>query len=457
MPEYLTVSLDRKPWNTIEESVHSFMYTLTSLLGFTLGYLYCQKMPPNRRFLVEGLLVILPNVLNSTVNVKFNDWFCVVSIVLILYRVWRTRFWQELDNRTFDVGKRPVVFTLLRSNAYIGVCAAILAVDFPLFPHACRKSRYFGASVMDLGIGVFVWNMGLVSHRARNLRDLGRLPKVVAPLLVLGLGRTLIISLINYNQDEHEYGTHLNAFFMLGFTKLFGSLCTLAVRSDWQLLPLSLGILFLQELGLQMGLSNFVMSESAGRENLLTANREGLSALPGCIGLYIFSIYFAKWYTSKQTLSYVEMRRKLCQMLIMSISSWCLVFVSAHVLGIARVTFSAGYNIWVFATCASLLLIYMLLYELALKPSNQEAQQQLIGDAEAPTKTQQIQLPMFVEALNMNGLLHFMLSNLLTGFVNMTLKPDERNRFESVLIMTIYMLSSSCVSFVLYRRGIRIA
>ncbi|KAI8037777.1 hypothetical protein M5D96_009278, partial [Drosophila gunungcola] len=63
------------------------------------------------------------------------------------------------------------------ATAYNGTCAAILAVDFKCFPNEYSKSVFYGSSAMDMGIGLFVMTMGLVSNRARNLADLRKLPR----------------------------------------------------------------------------------------------------------------------------------------------------------------------------------------------------------------------------------------------------------------------------------------
>ncbi|KAH8358342.1 hypothetical protein KR200_003421 [Drosophila serrata] len=443
-------SVDLKSWWSVTNSVYSFLAIWPSFLGFILSRLLCGHLPQHsaRRFLLEFILIGIPTVVLITVGSDYNTTYSLVVFIVILVYLYANADGDSSLKAKYEVGKRPIVFTLLRATAYNGTCAAILAVDFYSCPLEYRKSRKFGASAMDMGIGMFVVTMGLVSNRAKGLADLRKLPRSVVPLLVLGLARTIVITAIDYHQDKTEYGKHLNAFFILGLTKLIGSFYTLLVKSDKHLLPLALGLLFLHELVLQLGLSEFVMS-SAPHDGYFSANREGLSSLHGCVALYLLSIYLSKWYTAQDHLSYQELASKLKKLLVAAVFCWILAFSSAFLTGIARVTFSFGYVIWIFGICLSLIVIYAFFFEL-----KQVGNQKLIGDGDKVTSQS---LPTFVESLNMNGLTHFMLSNFLTGLVNLVLNPGNRNDIECVVILSAYMFVSAGIVFIMLKKRIRVA
>ncbi|EDW25363.1 GL26555 [Drosophila persimilis] len=440
MEQYLSVDqevsvLNKKSWNSIIESVDSLITTLPVMIGFVLSRMLCGHLPrlSTRRFLLEYMLVAIPAVIVFTVG---SDFFHMYSIVSFLALVWylRPRRELELRNTKYEVGKRPLVFTLLRAICNCGTSVAILMVDFPVFPVRFRKSRTFGASAMDMGIGIFVVTMGLVSHRARNLTDLKKLPRAVVPLLLLGLGRTTVISMINYNHDVHEYGIHMNAFFILGLTKLFGSLCSLLANSDLQLLGLAMGILSMHELVLQLGLCDYVMSDTVPRLGFLSSNREGLSSLPGCVALY-----------PVQHL----LRQVLKRVLLIAVVLWVMVILSAFLSGIARVTFNFGYVIWILFISVVIILNCAFFFELAFVQTRPT-----FGDCHKETANS---LPTFVESLNMNGLSYFLLSNFFTGMVNIFFDPNNRSNSESVLILLAYVLICSMMVFIMHKKRIRIA
>lgn len=185
--------------------------------------------------------------------------------------------------------------------------------------------------------------------------------------------------------------------------------------------------------------------KSPPRKGFFDSNREGLSSLPGSIALYTLSNYCAKWYMSKDQLNITQFRQKLLRILCAALVSWALVAVSALGFGIARVTFNTGYVMWLLAVCITMVLIFEFCFEFALSG-------RLNSDY-----TQASVVPSFTEALNMNGLTFFMITNLLTGLVNMTLSPSDRNIVECILILTTYMLISCGVVQVLFLRHIRIA
>ncbi|TDG53479.1 hypothetical protein AWZ03_000294 [Drosophila navojoa] len=431
------------PWAILRDSLSVLPIILPTLLGLTLSQLLCHRLSQRSlcRFLLEFLLIALPTVCSNTVTSSYNNHYCILVSTLIALLLLRCGTWREAAaTHVYEVGKKPPAITLLRAASYICTGCVILAVDFRAFPIAWRKSREYGAALMDIGIGMFVMSMGVVSQRAQNLADIRRVLKVVFPLLLLGLARTVVITLINYQQDEHEYGKHLNAFFTLGLTKLLASLCSLLARSDKQLLPLSLAILVLHELLLQQGLSAYVMSPG-NRDNFLSANREGLSALPGCTSLYLLSAWGGRWYKAMDKLNYGQFLIKLRKMLLVTAAAWLLVFASVFPCGIARVTFNAGYVLWLFGIGTLLLLLCSFLFELCLM---------------SPTE-KLTPLPTLVETINLNGLTYFMICNFLTGLVNLTLNPGERSSGECVAILMFYMLLSMGMVYVLFRKGIRIA
>jgi len=135
-----------------------------------------------------------------------------------------------------------MALSVLRALTHLITAICILAIDFGSFYRPYRKSRQYGAKLMDTGIGLFVFTMAMVSRRSRHLSDFRRSVIYSAmPLILLGLARTVAILTLGYGQDAHEYGQHLNAFFTLGFTKILGALVSLLARRDLHLLPLGLG------------------------------------------------------------------------------------------------------------------------------------------------------------------------------------------------------------------------
>lgn len=203
----------------------------------------CRRFSATTCYLVEFPFIVVPGVLFVTVAHEYSLHFTVFMILAVGCFIAVTGALQRARNRTFfELGTRSTTLTVGRAMNHLITAICILAIDFQSFHRPFRKSKLFGAQLMDTGIGFFVMTMGVVSRRPRNFVELRRnVLHSAAPLILLGLARTVAIGLTGYGQDEHEYGKHLNAFFTLGLTKLFGSLLSYFLCNDSHLLPAGLG------------------------------------------------------------------------------------------------------------------------------------------------------------------------------------------------------------------------
>lgn len=112
--------------------------------------------------------------------------------------------------------------TIYRSHMMLITIACILAVDFPIFPRELGKCETWGASLMDLGVGSFVFSLGVVSAgpylRPTRPALLSILRKDMAkslPLFALGMIRVISVKLTAYPEHVTEYGVHWNFFLTL--------------------------------------------------------------------------------------------------------------------------------------------------------------------------------------------------------------------------------------------------
>ncbi|KAJ1453581.1 GWT1-domain-containing protein [Pelagophyceae sp. CCMP2097] len=104
-----------------------------------------------------------------------------------------------------------------RSAQAVSVAIVILACDFRAFPRRHLKTEAFGFSLMDLGVGSFVFGNALVADR----RSHAPLKRGAAPLAVLGLLRLASLKLLGYPEHVSEYGIHWNFFATAACVDLF--------------------------------------------------------------------------------------------------------------------------------------------------------------------------------------------------------------------------------------------
>ncbi|XP_043649500.1 uncharacterized protein At4g17910 [Drosophila teissieri] len=460
-------------WGTLVQSGESLLLILSTLWCILFARVVCQKLrlhgSPDLCYAMEFVLVILPCILLVSVAVDFSGYMGLVMLVATLWFLRTSRALERARTRgQFDLGgNRPVCLSILRALTHLITAVCILAIDFGSFYRPFRKSRQYGAKLMDTGIGLFVFTMAMVSRRTRHWSDLRRSVLYSAlPLILLGLARTVSILTLGYGQDAHEYGQHLNAFFTLGFTKFLGALVSTLARKDLHLLPLGFGLLVIHQFGLSvLGVSDYVMNEDVDRSSFFNANREGLVSLPGFVGLFLLSIYVNRWMVAKSLLSYSEFVRKLRRLFCLVLILWTSFVVSAYEIGISRVTCNLGYVIWMLAIGSTTLCISFGAIDFAINsvmpwepnPSEDQEKGLLSGDVVSKKRVGPIVPFTISQALNKNGLTFFLVANVLTGMVNIFLRPEDRSDSESVMILLIYMFLATKLTHELLKRGIRLA
>lgn len=224
----------------------------------------------------------------------------------------------------------------------------------------------------------------------------------------------------------------------------------------------------IHQLGLSaLGLSDYVMSEDVDRSGLFNANREGLVSLPGFVALYLLTIYLNRWLVATSLLTHQEIVKKLWRLAYMVLILWTLFAISAYGVGISRVTCNLGYVVWMEAIGASALLAsfwavdYLINSIMPWDPVGPAVQDQekglLTGEPSSRAKHKGIGPFAIGQGLNQNGLTFFLVANVLTGMVNMFLKPENRSDLESIVILLVYMFLATKLAHELLKRGIRLA
>lgn len=169
----------------------------------------------------------------------------------------------ELD----EFPTRPFL-TAYRGTMLIATCHAILAVDFHVFPRRFAKVETWGTSLMDMGVGSFIFSAGVVAAKGelKEKRNKGNGQvgqgfvqgiftslRQAFPLFALGAVRLLSVKNLDYAEHVSEYGVHWNFFFTIALLPL--AMCFL--RPLLLKLPgpahgyIGLLIAFAYELGLQ--------------------------------------------------------------------------------------------------------------------------------------------------------------------------------------------------------------
>ncbi|KAI7161081.1 GPI-anchored wall transfer protein 1 [Hortaea werneckii] len=400
---------------------------------------------------------------------------------------------QELD----PLPIKPYI-TTYRGAMMIVTCTSILAVDFNCFPRRFAKTESFGTSLMDMGVGSFVFAAGIVAARQVIKEQVSGTPSFInrmktalrhsLPLFVLGMVRLLSIKGLDYVEHVSEYGVHWNFFFTLSLLPI----ATAILQPLLNLVP-SLGafafiIAMFYELFLHYvpGTMYYIILSERKEGDWLSQNREGVYSFVGYLCIFIAGMGIGTcilprtleerepWRPGQQApgkkdkndpldedadwlanvLSGAETKKEqqpepepqfkpeFPQVDIWLLVKWTglwfvlsvffiwkygpILFVSRRMANLPYITWVCAFNCGqLFLFCAIEKMMFPNIYE----AKDKQTEKQRIQDA-----TSRI-----MQAFNRNGLFLFMLANLLTGAINMTVPTLHLGDVESLSILVGYI------------------
>jgi len=356
-------------------------------------------------------------------------------------------------------------------------CIAILAVDFTIFPRNFGKTETFGTSVMDIGVGTFIVSSALTSKFARTeenkgvsasvrLRKLFTFQKLV--VLLLGFGRFVLLKAVNYHEHVSEYGIHWNFFMTLYFIWTTADLVH-ALVPRWLILWLAIILLAAYQFVLcTTGLTQYMFSDY--REGPISANKEGIFSLCGYIPLYlIVEAASHQLFFQTQTDTELDQGRKckdsddegvetpyiksgnealspcasagnldkpLVQNLLLYASlAWLGWFTcSRMVQDTSRRLANAPYVCLVIALAFTTILMLYLADTLSASRSG--------GTSNASTVVT-------LHYMNKHSLMVFLVANVATGVVNMSMQTIHASPETALAIMCVYTTAITCAAWVL--------
>lgn len=388
-------------------------------------------------FLIDFIIIIIPMILSMTILDEYATHYAVLllSVASFIFLYYSKKPHQKITPHYLKEPKQNFI-TNARAIITILSCIAILAVDFKVFPRRFAKTETFGYSLMDVGVGLFVFSNGVVSAEARNKpQTLFKSFCGTIPLWILGVGRFLATKEADYYVPVSEYGVHWNFFITLAVTRLISSVILKCI-SIQKTLYISMFVLTLHEYFIQAALGKWVLGVSP-RNNLIQANREGISATLGYVGLYFLSVHMGK-IMLKQKQKYLFFK-----LLFSSVAFLVVSLIAAKYFGVSRRLANVGYCCWIMFL--GVFMCFLLLF-------GENISTYLYA---ITGNTNKIYIPLIYNAANYNGLLYFLLSNILTGLVNMSIRTVHVGVFNSMFILILYKFIVCFVVSILYVKKIK--
>ncbi|KAJ6524486.1 GWT1-domain-containing protein [Mycena capillaripes] len=360
---------------------------------------------------------------------------------------------------------RPVpALTTYRAHMMLMTVLGILAVDFPVFPRELAKCESYGVSLMDLGVGSFVFSNGVMSAipllkdpfhlRAPLLPKVSAVVRKTIPIIALGVVRVLLVKGTEYPEHETEYGTHWNFFITLALLPIFEVLLHPLIR----VVPASLlgvGVGILQQLALSsFGLKHYV--RTAPRLNLISANKEGIASLAGYFSIYLLGLsigtlilppspgFFRRLLKGRSTPAELGAPRQndkgAIELASYAMVWWALLGLVSllHVdEGVSRQTANLAYALWIVAFNTSFILGYLVL-DMVFFPTPATRSKLKPPASVSPIPVAGPRAPPLLEAINKNALPLFLLANVLTGLVNLSMQTMYARTAASMSVLMLY-------------------
>ncbi|KAL1339396.1 hypothetical protein AAHE18_U033400 [Arachis hypogaea] len=371
---------------------------------------------------LDFIIIVVPMLLCFTV---LSNWTYIFTILLMLLTFVCIAAKRTAASSISIKGEHNSIreyITSYRVVVMIITFLCILAVDFRIFPRRYAKTETYGTSLMDLGVGSFVLANALVSRQARNITSVNWKTAIVSisPLITLGFLRLVTTTGVDYQVHVSEYGVHWNFFFTLAAVSILTSFVNVPPQYSG---IFGLLVLVVYQFCLIHGLSAYLLSDERGMD-IISQNKEGIHSIFGYWGMYLVGVQlgnyliFGSHSSGLRSTKWVQIR-----IWILSIVFWLLtVFLDKHVERISRRTCNLPYVTSVLADNLQLLSILML------------------GDLIPGSKTSVLE-----EALNRNLLATFLLANILTGLVNLSVDTLSASSITALSILLVYAYILSTV------------
>nr|KYP38717.1 Uncharacterized protein At4g17910 family [Cajanus cajan] len=348
-------------------------------------------------------------------NRSFKSHLATLSLDFLVLVVPMLLFFTVLSNWTY-------IMANFVDDAMIITFLCILAVDFRIFPRRYAKTETYGTSLMDLGVGAFVVANSLVSRQARNITTLSWKIAIVStsPLIILGFLRLVTTTGVDYQVHVGEYGVHWNFFFTLAAVSILTSVINISPQYSGVLGSL---VLVGYQFCLMHGLNHYLLSNERGMD-IISQNKEGIFSIFGYWGMYLLGVHLGNYlFFGSHSTGFRSSRWVRMRVWVLSILLWLLtVLLDRHVERISRRTCNLPYVTMVLADNLQLLSILML------------------ADLVPGSK-----ISILEEAFNRNLLATFLLANVLTGLVNLSVDTLSASSVTAVFILLVYAYILSIV------------
>mmetsp|Transcript_34409 Transcript_34409/g.102212 ORF Transcript_34409/g.102212 Transcript_34409/m.102212 type:complete len:496 (-) Transcript_34409:77-1564(-) len=322
-----------------------------------------------------------------------------------------------------------------RAVVMITTMIVILAVDFPaIFPREHAKTEAYGYSLMDLGTGCVICASAVCSHAARGVtqgrRASATLKRLLSlwPVIVIGMARFVVLWGIDYHVPTSEYGVHWNFFFTIAVVAMVSTAADLGPRGS---AAAGATILMLYQAYLSLlGGAEYILH--APRSGFFSANREGILGCAGYLGIHWVSVALGSLCSGPAQQDSRGIARRLLVIAAAGVGgAWLL-----DLAGLPASHRLVNLTYCVLIVGVDALVLGLLAFEDLYWP------------------WQRRPLPLVYGGVQDSMLMAFLLANLLTGAVNVSMQPLLMPWWAALAVISAYSFVWSVLLGFLHSRGV---
>ncbi|XP_024313135.1 uncharacterized protein At4g17910 isoform X2 [Brachypodium distachyon] len=351
---------------------------------------------------IDYLTVVCPILLIFTVLAEWA-YICAISLVTVIFiYIMFKRSQSHLKARQHNLPSLRADISSYRVSVVLMTCLSILAVDFKIFPRRYAKAETYGSGIMDLGVGSFVVANALVSRQARNVTSMGWKAALssTSPLVFLGFARLISTSSVDYQVHVGEYGVHWNFFFTLAAISILTSIIRIHPKYCG-----IVGMLVLAgyQVWLNVGLNEYLISNERSAD-IISQNKEGVYSIFGYWGMYLVGVSLGYYLFLDISSEGKGRSTQVVKVWVLTASFWILAIILDSY--VERVSRRMNFQVISILTLAG----------------SVSFDKNLVLE----------------DAFNQNMLGSFLLANILTGLVNLSVDTLNSSPLAAFTILSVY-------------------
>ncbi|KAJ3275912.1 Cullin-2 [Terramyces sp. JEL0728] len=392
------------------------------LYAYLLNKLFYRSFPLRgfKQYASEFIILVVPFVLSTT----FAHWtMYIITAQLSLIVLFYVRLPQS-SNPPKPQRHEPFIVAF-RGYLQLLTISAILAVDFHVFPRRFAKTETFGTSLMDVGVGAFIFSSGIVAGPKlinNQSSDFIKTLKQLIPCLVLGFGRAVFTKLLDYQEHVTEYGVHWNFFVTLSLLPILVSIQS-ALIPKMPIILVALGCY--QYVLSNYGLENYILH--GPRIDLISMNREGIYSLLGYYSIFLIAASLGSELLTLAWDDKLQRNRFFVIFKYLVCTSIGLYISIANDWKVSRRMANLPYTMWSSWVCVGFLAGFFII-DTFIAPFNHT--------------------PVIFASVNRNQLAIFLLANVFTG---LTINFEELFENFRIELLSLFLYNSQVNAIALYQ------